>query len=336
MTNARFTGATPHGLSVVILARNEELLIGRCLQSIQGLADDVLVIDADSADRTRDIARQWGARVIQQSWLGWLRQRALGIAQAHHDWVLILEADEIVTPRLFASLQQVLEGELLPDDGYSVDRRDDFLGELLPRMRRRKKRLNFVRLFNRTRSAYDPTLTIHEEVRVPGRVHPLAGALIHWRGFTITQQVARYAAYAPLEADVMEARGQRVSVLSLVVRPVLRFGWCYVICGGFRLGARGFAHALMVASSEYLRFACAWERQHAPATPHPSERVSAEYGLDRTPTVLRGDRIPELVREAAIPAAATPASRPAAATSDASPAFSRVATSNAPAKEVVA
>jgi glycosyltransferase involved in cell wall biosynthesis len=278
--------ATP--VSAVILTRNEERLIARCLTSIRGLVDDVVVVDSCSTDRTRAIAAAHGARVVEQPWLGWIRQRALGIELAHHDWVLILEADEIVTPALARSLRAILRGPMHADDGYSVDRRDDFLGALLPRMRRRRKRLNYIRLFNRRRSQYDPSLIVHDEVRIPGRAIPLAGALIHWRGFTIAEQVSRYAAYAPLEAEVLQGRGTRVHVLDLLVRPLLRFGWCYVIRGGFRLGARGFAHAMMVASSEYLRFATAWERQHAPATLHPTADVAQAFGIDPTPQVRHG------------------------------------------------
>jgi glycosyltransferase involved in cell wall biosynthesis len=266
-------------ITAVVLTRNEEPLIERCLTSVRDVVDEIVVVDSCSTDRTRAIATQCGARVVEQPWLGWIRQRALGIELARHDWVLILEADEIVTPCLARSIRDLARGAMHPDDGYSIDRRDDFLGAILPRMRRRSKRINYVRLFNRTRSAYDPTLIVHDEVRFPGRAIPLDGALIHWRGFTIAEQVGRYATYAPLEATVLEGRGVRVSVLSLVVRPFLRFGWCYVICGGFRLGARGFAHALMVASSEYLRFATAWERQHAPPTLHPPHDVAEAFGL---------------------------------------------------------
>lgn len=267
-------------VSAVILTRNEEALIERCLRHVRDVVDDIIVVDSCSTDRTREIAARMGARVVEQPWLGWIRQRALGIQLAEHDWVLVLEADEIVTPHLAASIRQALASPMDPADGYAVDRRDDFLGALLPSMRRRKKRENFVRLFNRTRSAYDPTLVIHDEVRVAGRTFQLGGILIHWRGFTIVEQVARYTHYAPLEADVMEARGERVGAFSLLWRPFLRFGWCYVMCGGFRLGARGFAHALMVASSEYLRFAAVWERQHAPATLHPSAEVVHTYLTD--------------------------------------------------------
>lgn len=266
-------------ISAVILTRNEEALIERCLTSVRDLVDEIIVIDSCSTDRTQAIATQCGARVVEQEWLGWIRQRALGIELAKHDWVLILEADEIVTPCLARSIREVAKGPMHPDNGYSIDRRDDFLGALLPRMRRRSKRLNYVRLFNRTRSAYDPTLIVHDEVRIPGRAIPLEGALIHWRGFTIAEQVKGYANYAPLEATVLEGRGVRVSVITLIVRPFLRFGWCYVICGGFRLGARGLAHALMVATSEYLRFATTWERQQAPPTLHPPREIAQAFGL---------------------------------------------------------
>ena len=271
---------TPTRISAIILTLNEELFIERCVRSLQGVADDIVVVDSGSTDRTREIATRCGARVVEQPWLGWVGQRQRGIDAALHDWVLVVEADEIVTAPLAAGIREVLRGPMNPEDGYSLDRRDDFLGALLPRMRRRSKRLHFVRLFNRTRSAYDPSLIIHEEVRITGRAIPLPGVIIHWRGMTVVEQVARYAQYAPLEAEVLLARGQRVSVASLLWRPFLRFGWCYVVCGGFRLGARGFAHALMVASSEYLRFAGAWERQNAPATLHPPPEVLDAFALE--------------------------------------------------------
>jgi (heptosyl)LPS beta-1,4-glucosyltransferase len=268
----------PTRISAIILTLNEELFIERCVRSLQGVADDIVVVDSGSTDRTREIATEWGARVVEQPWLGWIGQRQRGIDAARHDWVLVVEADEIVTPRLAEGIRDVLRGPMNPDDGYSLDRRDDFLGALLPRMRRRRKRLHFIRLFNRTRSSYDPSLIVHEEVRIPGRAIPLPGVIIHWRGMTVVDQVARYAQYAPLEAEVLLGRGRRIGVASLLWRPVLRFGWCYIVCGGFRLGTRGFAHALMVASSEYLRFAGAWERQNAPPTLHPPRETLDAFG----------------------------------------------------------
>lgn len=282
MTTVASTSDTRTRISAVILTRNEEHFIARCLGSLVGLVDEIVVIDSESTDRTCEIAEAHGARVVVQPWLGWIQQRAMGIALAAHDWILILEADEMLTPRLAESVRSVLSGPMDASDGYSMDRRDDFLGALLPRMRRRHKRLNFVRIFNRQQSRYNPSLIIHDEVTVPGAVHALTGAMIHWRGFSIIDQVARYAAYAPLEADVMQAQGKRVHVLSLLVRPVLRFGWCYIVCGGFRLGGRGFAHALMVASSEYLRFATVWERQNAPPTRHPPAIVLSTFSMEAT------------------------------------------------------
>ena len=280
MQTSERAAKSPIKISAVILARNEERLIERCLRSVHGVVDEILVIDSCSTDRTCDIAQQFGARVVQQSWLGWIAQRALGIGLAAHDWVLILEADEIVTPQLASAIRAASSEPMNVDNGYSVDRRDDFLGALLPRMRRRSKRLHFTRLFNRTRSQYDPTLIVHDEVRSPGHIIPLAGVLIHWRGFTIADQVARYSTYAPLEAEVMLTRGRRVHVVSLLVRPALRFGWCYLVCGGFRLGGRGFAHALMVASSEYLRYATAWEQQSVSDITRVPEHVARAFAIE--------------------------------------------------------
>ena len=122
-------------------------------------------------------------------------------------------------------------------------------------------------------------------VRVPGREIPQEGVLIHWRGFTIVEQVTRFTTYAPLEADVMTTEARRVSVISLLWRPVLRFGWCYFVCGGLRPGARGFAHALMAASSEFLRHAVLWERQHAPALQHPPADLAAAFSLNPASTM---------------------------------------------------
>ncbi len=283
--------ATRTPISAVLLTKNEELIVERCIRSLYGVVDDIIVLDSGSTDRTREIAAQLGARVFEQSWLGWIDQRAKAISLAAHDWVLIIEADEIVTPALASSIRNIARHPMQEQDGYSMDRRDDFAGKLLPRMRRRSRRLSFVRLFNRKYNRYDPSIIIHDEVRVVGKTIPLAGPLIHWRGFTILEQVRRYVEYAPLEAEVMQLRGARVRAWHLIVRPFLRFGWCYFACGGFRLGGRGFAHALMVAASEFLRHAALWERQLGGAALHPPAEVLDAFPGDH---VMQPSSVPLL------------------------------------------
>jgi len=259
-------------ITVVILTKNEELFIARCIASV-AWADEVLVLDSGSTDRTREIAREWGASVYEQAWLGWVPQRQAGIARACHDWILVLEADEIVTPELRDGILAAMAASPDARDGYAVDRRDEFFGRVFPNMQRPALRRGFVRLFNRRQSHYAPEDLIHERVVCPGRMLPLPGQLLHWRAFTVADQMGRYVTNSGLEADMLARAGVRVGPLRLLLMPALRFLWCYVWCGGFRLGTVGLMQALLKASTEFTRHAVLWERQSVERRLHPPENV---------------------------------------------------------------
>lgn len=255
-------------LSVVIMAKNEEALIARCIGSVSW-ADEVLVIDSGSTDRTREIAASLGATVYEQPWLGFSAQRNRGAELAQHDWILFLDADEIVTKELAASVTQVLRGTPDSRDGYAIDRRGDFLGVLLPNEARPSKRRTFIRLCNRRCSAYDLDMPVHEEVRFPGESIPLSGVLLHWNGFTMDEFVPLFNRYATVEARTLDAGGKRATALDIFARPVLRFFWSYLARGGWRLGTRGLMHAMLKASSDYMRYAKLWELQNVTSAADP-------------------------------------------------------------------
>jgi (heptosyl)LPS beta-1,4-glucosyltransferase len=262
----------PTAVSVIVLTKNEEAFIERCIGSVPW-ADEVLVLDSGSTDQTREIARSLGASVYEQEWLGWSPQRTKAISLARNDWVFVLEADEIVSAELTQSILAVTRGDMNPRDGFVVDRRDDFCGVLLPNMRRRKKRKNFVRLFHRQYSYYDPQMPIHEEVRFPGKAIGLEGHLLHWRGQTVAQIQRQHVNNAALEAEMLSRRGERAGHLQLVLRPVLRVLWCYVWCGGFRLGMHGLVSALGRGASEFYRYATLWEMQSVVHAQHPPPHI---------------------------------------------------------------
>ncbi len=255
-------------LSVVIMTKNEEEVLERCVAGVRW-ADEVLVIDSESTDGTRELARSLGARVEVQPWLGFSQQRNRGAELAQHDWVLFLDADEVVTPDLAASLQAVMRGPLDPKDAYALDRRGDFLGVLLPNESRPSKRRSFIRLYNRTESAYDTDMNVHEEVRFPGESIPVTGVLLHWNGHTMDEFVGLFNRYATLEAAELDRLGKRATALDIIGRPILRFLWSYVARGGFRLGTRGLMHSLLKAVSDFVRYAKLWERQNVERLPHP-------------------------------------------------------------------
>jgi (heptosyl)LPS beta-1,4-glucosyltransferase len=259
-------------LTVIVLTKNEEQFIERCLRSV-GWADEMLVLDSGSSDRTREIAATLGANVYEQEWLGYSQQRNKASSLAKHDWVFFVEGDEIVTPELARSIQEVISGPMDERDGYSVDRRGDFLGLLLPNTSNARKRRNFVRLFNKRYSAYDPAMRVHEEVRFPGEVIPLRGILIHWRAYTMDEYVTVFNRYATVEAEVLNEKGRRANGYRIFLWPILRFLWNYVARGGARLGTRGLIHAMLQATSEFIRYAKLWEMQNAPRVLHPPAHI---------------------------------------------------------------
>jgi (heptosyl)LPS beta-1,4-glucosyltransferase len=261
-------------ISVIILTKNEEALIERCIKSASW-ANEILVLDSGSTDRTREIALSLGARVYEQSWLGWSQQRNKAISLAKNDWVFILEADEIVTAELMQSIQSVMS-KPNNEDAFAIDRPGDFMGVLLPNYSSHKKKLCLVRLFNRRFSAYDVNMRVHEEVLFPGKVTLLKGTLLHWRGYMMDEYINSVNKYTTIESEVLDAAGVKGSALLIVVRPFLRFVWCYVLHGGFRLGIRGLIHAMLAASTEYIRYAKLWELQSAPRVLHPPKHIYME------------------------------------------------------------
>ncbi len=259
-------------LSVIILTKNEEQFIKRCIQSVLW-ADEVLILDSGSMDRTTKIAASLGATVYDQEWLGYAVQRNKALSLATYDWVFFLDADEIVTSELEISIKQVLNSFMDRRDGYSIDRRGDFLGILLPNISRPSKRSNFVRLFNKSCSSYDPTMKVHEEVRFPGKAIPLEGVLIHWGGNVMNEYITALNRYSILEAEVLNEKGCRANGLIVFLRPILRFLWIYIARYNFLLGTRGLIHAMLGATREYVRYAKLWEMQNITSVLHPAKNV---------------------------------------------------------------
>jgi (heptosyl)LPS beta-1,4-glucosyltransferase len=253
------TTRTP--LSVIVVTRDEEEFIARVIDHID-FADEFVVVDSGSTDRTREVAIAHGARVVEQDWRGWPAHRNRAAEAATNDWVLFLDADEIVTPELARSIRQALAGPMNPNDGYSVNRRDDVLGELMPNESRRANRLGLVRMFNRRHTSYGLDRIVHERAEPPGRTIPLKGVLLHWRGRDIDESASALNRYASIEAEALDRDHVRATYVRLATRPLLRFLWCFVWKGGFRYGSRGLIWAFLRATAEGLRWAKLWERQN--------------------------------------------------------------------------
>ena len=247
-------------VSVIVCTLDEGEVLERLIEPL-GFADEILILDSGSRDGTRETAKELGAVVHEQEWLGFSAQKNRAAELAANDWVLSLDADEIVTPELAAAIEEAMADDPDPRDGFVVDRRGEFLARVLPNGSRRSKRMDFVRLYNRRHSKWDESAEVHEEVVCPGERHMLDGLLLHWNLFTIDELMERYLKYSTIEARSAYDSGKRTNALQVVARPVLRFLWNYVARGEFRLGGHGLVHSGTRAASDFMRLAKQWELQ---------------------------------------------------------------------------
>jgi glycosyltransferase involved in cell wall biosynthesis len=246
---------TPPRLSVVIVTRNEEERIRACLEAV-AWADELIVVDAESEDKTASIARELTDHVIVRPWPGYAAQKNHGLDLARGTWILSLDADEIVSPALRAEIERVVAADG-PADGYAVARRNIFWGRwvrhggLYPDWQ--------LRLFRRGRGRFSER-AVHESVQVDGDVRRLGGHLEHRSYRDVSDFLARADRYSTLAAEDVIARGGRVHAWDFVLRPLGRFVGMYVLERGFLDGWRGFLLAALYAYYVLIRCAKVWER----------------------------------------------------------------------------
>ncbi len=249
------TGASPRRssqaripVSAVIITLNEAKVIARCLTSLRDLVAEVVVVDSGSTDGTREIAERHGAVTTQVEWRGYAGQRQVGIDRASHDWILVVDADEVVSPDLARSLRRLFaHGTPAAERAFGVDRPKDFLGVVMTSPARRRNIVEEVRLFNRQTAGYDLDVTVHERIQHVGRATLLDGPLLHLQGLDFAGELEKMNHYSSLEADARIETGGGSSVLRLLARPAARFTWVYVCRGWARHGWRGLAHACLRA-----------------------------------------------------------------------------------------
>ncbi|HWG10683.1 MAG TPA: glycosyltransferase family 2 protein [Rhodanobacteraceae bacterium] len=247
------------GLSACIISLNEADRIADCLASL-AFCDEIVLVDSGSSDSTRDLAAARGARVIERAFDGYRSQKAFAVAQARHDWVLCLDADERVTPPLRASIEAARDNGFADAAGYRCARATEYFGAFLRHGNAYPDRV--LRLFDRRRGGWRGEREIHEHASVDGVVKTLTGDLEHRAYRSIDDQLARYRRYATMMAADMHSRGRRAHLHNLVVNPCWRFLRGYMLRGGFLDGWRGFLFACLEADYVREKFARLWLLDH--------------------------------------------------------------------------
>ena len=238
------------GVTVVLIARDEEKAIAAALDSVSW-ADELIVVDSGSTDRTVEIARDRGAKVtVTSDWPGFGPQKNRALDQATRDWVLSLDADERVTPELREEIAAIVaSGESL--DAYEIPRLSRYCGRLL---RHGGWWPDYVtRLFRRGQARFSDDL-VHERVVVRGMTGRLEGHLLHEAFDDLEEVLEKVNRYSTAGARMAHAAGRRGSVTSAVLHGVWTFVRTYFLQAGFLDGRRGFMLAVSNAEGTYYRY----------------------------------------------------------------------------------
>ncbi|MGH9847086.1 MAG: glycosyltransferase family 2 protein [Blastocatellia bacterium] len=247
-------------ISATIIVRNEEENIAAVCETV-AWADEIVIVDSDSTDRTVEIARRYTGKVFHREFRGYKDKHEFADAQTTGDWIFWIDADERVTPTLREAIEALRHRDpaALPD-GFRLARRTRFLGRWIlhsgwyPDYQ--------MRLYRKAASYWDGVAP-HEVAHVRGRVETLPGELLHFTSHSLSDHHLRSDSYTTLAADYLHQKGRRVRGLDLFVLPIAAFVRTYLLKQGFRDGVPGLIIAMQTAYSVFLKFAKIWEHDNA-------------------------------------------------------------------------
>lgn len=249
-------------ISAVIIAFNEEKNIAQAIDSI-AWADEILVVDSQSSDQTRQIAESLGAKVLIQDWLGFAGQKQFAADNAENDWIFSLDADERVSDELkneILRLKNLLETELA--DGYRIPRLSFYMNRPIrhstwyPDWQ--------LRLYDRRKGKWKDVL-VHESVKLNenAKIAKLRGDILHFSMENAAHHNRKLTEiYAPLAAEQMFLQGRRVTPVKIVFAAFASFFQNYILKGGFLDGFPGFCIARFSSHYTFLKYLLLWEKQN--------------------------------------------------------------------------
>lgn len=237
-------------ISATIIALNEERNIARAIESLR-CCDEILVVDSGSSDRTCEIARLHGAKVVEVPWLGYAAQKNHAASLAAHDWILSIDADEAVSEALEGEIWQ-LKKQGPRYDAYEFARLAQYLGRWILHSGWYPDRK--ARLYHRGRAHWEGEF-VHENLVVAGEIGRLEGNLLHFTCESLTEHVKTMNSYTTLAAQELVANRKPITWTRLLLDPPITFLRAFVLKQGFRDGLEGFIIAYMAATYTFLKYA---------------------------------------------------------------------------------
>jgi glycosyltransferase involved in cell wall biosynthesis len=243
-------------ISAVMITLNEERVIENTLKSLDW-CDEMLVVDSGSTDKTVEICKQYGCLVLYKKFEGYGEQKKYAVHQAQNDWVLVIDADEIVTFQLKTEIQTLLQKENLEESGFKIPRDMIFMqhkmrfgglsGEML------------LRMFDKKRGNFNAN-RVHEDVELTGKIGKLKGRILHESYEDIHDYFQRFNHYTTLGAEEALKKGKKKAVWYLYVRFPFSFLQLFIFRGLILDGLPGFLWAMFSAMYPVVKYAKLYEK----------------------------------------------------------------------------
>jgi len=247
-------------LSIAYITLNEEQRLPMSLEAVKEVADEIVIVDSGSTDATISIARAHGCKIIERQWTGYGDQKNAALQACTSDLILSLDADEVPTPELIISLQN-LKSSSNAGTVYSLKMMTVFLGKKLLHTWQPDIHTRLVAKSIKPRWSEDK---VHEKLIFDSGSHEpelLNGFVLHYTYTSISHQMEKMMAYARLGADDLFIRGKKSSVGKIFARPLWRFFRQYVLRAGFRDGIPGLLAIAGESYYVYLKYALLAEKQ---------------------------------------------------------------------------
>ncbi len=242
-------------LSLIMIVKNEEENIASCLESVKGLADEIIVVDDMSTDGTAAIAEKYGAKVFQRKFDSFTLQKGFALSKATSDWVLNLDADESLTPGLKEEIKNTISNT--DKNGFWIKINNEFLGRVMKHSGLYGQQR--FRLARRAGATYEGG-KVHETLTISGPTGVLNAAISHRPYKTIEQYFKKFNSYTTLAAESMFEKGKKFSAFQLL-RPPFDFIKLYIFRLGILDGPEGFLWAYFSSQYAFVKYSKLWHLQ---------------------------------------------------------------------------
>ncbi len=240
-------------ISAVIITFNEEKNIGRCLESLNGIVDEIVIVDSFSTDGTKDICSKFeNVTFLDQKWLGYSESKNVGNDKAQNDWILSIDADEALDEKLQKSIMKLKDSELSDKEVYYFNRITNYCGQWIkhcgwyPEWK--------MRIWNRKIGRWIGD--VHETVDFANSVvnKKLKGHLLHYSYYSISEHIVRMDKYTTISAQNMFERGVKVSLFKAIVKSKFRFFRDYILKRGILDGYSGYLICRIVENETLIKY----------------------------------------------------------------------------------